>query len=48
MNCLSEYPPNYEDLNLKYILKMKSLMNVIGHSDHRWYFFTIAVMLGLI
>ena len=26
MNCLSEYPPNYEDLNLKYILKMKKVL----------------------
>lgn len=36
MNCLSEYPPNYEDLNLKYILKMKKkfLKAAIGHSDH--------------
>ena len=36
MNCLSEYPPAYEDLNLKYILKMKKIFDkaVIGHSDH--------------
>ena len=36
MNCLSEYPPAYEDLNLKYILKMKKNFDkaVIGHSDH--------------
>lgn len=36
MNCLSEYPPAYEDLNLKYILKMKKKFEkaAIGHSDH--------------
>jgi N-acetylneuraminate synthase len=36
MNCLSEYPPKYEDLNLNFI---KTMMDhfpkaVIGHSDH--------------
>ena len=36
MNCLSEYPPQYEDLNLKYILRMKDKFTkaAIGHSDH--------------
>jgi N-acetylneuraminate synthase len=36
MNCLSEYPPDYRDLNLKYILKMKKNFKkaAIGHSDH--------------
>ena len=36
MNCLSEYPTNYKDLNLKFILKMKSIFPkaTIGHSDH--------------
>ena len=36
MNCLSEYPPAYEDLNLNYILKMKKIFDkaAIGHSDH--------------
>lgn len=35
-NCLSEYPPKYEDLNLNVIGKMKiEFPNcVIGHSDH--------------
>ena len=36
MNCLSEYPPIYEDMNLKVINRMQSLLPkaVIGHSDH--------------
>jgi sialic acid synthase SpsE len=36
MNCLSEYPPDYRDLNLGYIsvLKKKYPNNIIGHSDH--------------
>ena len=36
MNCVSEYPPVYEDLNLKVILKMieRYPRAVIGHSDH--------------
>lgn len=35
-NCLSEYPPKYEDVNLNVIGKMKERfpMAVIGHSDH--------------
>lgn len=35
-NCLSEYPPKYEDVNLGIILKMKEEFPeaVIGHSDH--------------
>tara|TARA_B100001123_G_C15340638_1_gene1034708 strand:- start:4904 stop:5908 length:1005 start_codon:yes stop_codon:yes gene_type:complete len=36
LNCTSEYPPRYEDLNLNYIKKMISNFKgtVIGHSDH--------------
>ena len=36
MNCLSEYPPIYEDLNLKVITEMKEKFPnaIIGHSDH--------------
>ena len=35
MNCTSEYPPKYEDLNLGVIEKMIDRYNVpIGHSDH--------------
>ncbi len=36
MNCLSEYPPNYNDLNLSFIKKMIKLYPeaLIGHSDH--------------
>lgn len=35
-NCLSEYPPKYEDVNLNVIGKMKEAFPkaVIGHSDH--------------
>lgn len=35
-NCLSEYPPRYEDLNLKFICEMEKHFPeaVIGHSDH--------------
>ena len=35
-NCLSEYPPVYEDINLKVIEKMQERYEgvVIGHSDH--------------
>lgn len=35
-NCLSEYPPKYEDVNLGMIQKMKKAFPkaVIGHSDH--------------
>ena len=36
MNCLSEYPPCYEDVNLGVIEQMQSEFPkaVIGHSDH--------------
>jgi N-acetylneuraminate synthase len=35
-NCLSEYPPKYEDINLGVIKKMKEILPkaVVGHSDH--------------
>ena len=35
-NCLSEYPPKYEDVNLGVIASMKEAFPkaVIGHSDH--------------
>lgn len=35
-NCLSEYPPKYEDVNLNVICEMKKRFPeaVIGHSDH--------------
>jgi N-acetylneuraminate synthase len=50
MNCLSEYPPDYRDLNLKYILKMKKNFKkaAIGHSDHTGDIFSsiAAVALG--
>lgn len=36
LNCLSEYPPRYEDMNLRLIEKMVTEFPkiVIGHSDH--------------
>jgi N,N'-diacetyllegionaminate synthase len=36
LNCISEYPPLYEDVNLRVILEMqeKFPQAVIGHSDH--------------
>jgi len=36
MNCVSEYPPAYEDINLKVINKMidRYPKAIIGHSDH--------------
>lgn len=50
MNCTSEYPPRYEDINLKVIsiLKKKFKNIPIGHSDHTNDIFTslAAVSLG--
>lgn len=50
MNCVSEYPPVYEDLNLGVITEMKKRFPkaVIGHSDHTPDLFTCfaAVALG--
>ena len=36
MNCLSEYPPRYEDVNIGVLDRMKELFPnaVVGHSDH--------------
>ncbi len=36
MNCLSEYPPNYKDMNLNVITTMQKMLPnaCIGHSDH--------------
>lgn len=49
-NCLSEYPPRYEDVNLKVIehMKRKFPRAVIGHSDHTSDLYTCfaAVALG--
>ncbi len=50
MNCVSEYPPVYEDINLGVIGKMAERYDkaVIGHSDHTPDLFTsfAAVALG--
>ena len=36
LNCTSEYPPIYEDINLNFIPKLKKICKgyKIGHSDH--------------
>jgi len=35
MNCTSEYPPSYEDINLPFITELKERYNCrVGHSDH--------------
>ena len=35
MNCTSEYPPNYKDININLIPKLKERLGIIvGHSDH--------------
>ena len=50
LNCLSEYPPNFDDMNLRVISKLISDYPdiIIGHSDHTQTTFTssIAVSLG--
>jgi len=50
MNCVSEYPPVYEDINLNFIgtMRQRFPMAVIGHSDHTPTLFTslAAVALG--
>jgi N,N'-diacetyllegionaminate synthase len=50
LNCVSEYPPLYEDVNLRVISKMQDQFPkaVIGHSDHTPDLFTsyAAVTLG--
>jgi N-acetylneuraminate synthase len=50
MNCVSEYPPQYQDINLKVIGTMISRYPkaIIGHSDHTPDLFTCyaAVALG--
>ena len=50
LNCLSEYPPNFDDMNLGVISKLISDYPdiIIGHSDHTQTTFTssIAVSLG--
>jgi len=49
-NCISEYPPKYEDMNIGVISKMKERYPniVIGHSDHTTDLYTsfAAVALG--
>ena len=49
MNCTSEYPPKYEDLNLKVIPMLKNKFKIpVGHSDHTKDIYTClaAVALG--
>ena len=50
LNCLSEYPPKFHDMNLKFITQLVDEFPdiVIGHSDHTQTTFTsvLAVSLG--
>lgn len=49
MHCLSEYPPRYEEMNLRFIPELKERFGVpIGSSDHSpdWYSALAAVTLG--
>lgn len=50
LNCLSEYPPKFHDMNLKFITQLIDEFPgvVIGHSDHTQTTFTsvLAVSLG--
>ena len=50
LNCLIEYPPLYEDLNLSFIGELRSLFPdvTIGHSDSytRCLYLLAAVTLG--
>lgn len=50
LNCVSEYPPDYRDINLRVIPKMMTRYSraVIGHSDHTPDIFTsfAAVTIG--
>jgi len=36
LNCLSEYPPKYEDMNISFIHKLQAEFPevIVGHSDH--------------
>jgi len=36
LNCISEYPPQYADVNLNFLSYMKTICtpNLVGHSDH--------------
>ena len=52
LNCVSEYPPEYDDLNLKVISEMQERYRdaIIGHSDHTPDIYTslAAVTLGAV
>lgn len=49
MNCLSEYPPNYNDMNLNVITLLKEKFSdiEIGHSDHSPEIYTSVVAASL-
>ena len=34
LHCITQYPANYKNLNLKTILTLKKLKTIIGFSDH--------------
>ena len=48
LNCLSEYPPKLEDLNLKFINELINMFPdiVIGHSDHTQTIFSSLLATG--
>jgi N-acetylneuraminate synthase len=49
MNCVSEYPPVYEDINLNFIgvMRQRFPKAVIGHSDHTPTLFTCYAAVGV-
>lgn len=49
LNCLSEYPPKFHDMNLKFITQLVNEFPdiVIGHSDHTQTTFTSSLAVGL-
>lgn len=49
LNCLSEYPPKFYDMNLKFINQLVNEFPdiVIGHSDHTQTTFTSAIAVSL-
>ena len=48
LNCLSEYPPKFHDMNLKFITQLINEFPdiVIGHSDHTQTTFTSTLAVG--
>ena len=34
LNCISSYPAKINEVNIKYINKLKKYANIVGFSDH--------------